>query len=116
MSRFCGGDKSATQDLEAIIGEMQTYQNYLGSANAAHMLGTCLIQTGQMERAEQHLKAALNYYRQLGLRPYLARALFSLADLYREEAHYPEAENAREEAEALIKALNTDRGYSGKMK
>lgn len=116
MSRFCGGDKSATQDLEAIIGEMQSYQNYLGAANAAHMLGTCLIQTGQLERAEQHLNIALDYYRQLGLRPYLARTLFSLANLYQEETHYPEAKGAREEAEALIKALNTERGYSGKMK
>jgi len=116
MSRFCSGDKSATQNLEASIGEMQTYQNYLGAANTAHMLGTCLIQTGQIERAEHYLNSALAYYRQLGLRPYLAKALFSLADLYREEARYPEAKGAREEAEALIKALNTDQGYSGKMK
>jgi transcriptional regulator with XRE-family HTH domain/tetratricopeptide (TPR) repeat protein len=116
MSRFCSGDIGAIQNLEDIMGEMQTYQNYLGAANTAQMLGTCLVQTGQLERAEEHLKAALEYYRQLNLLPYLARALFSLASLHQEQARYPEAERAREEVDALIKALNTDQASFGKMK
>ena len=55
MSRFCVGHIAAIHDLEASVAEMQAYQNLMGAANAAQMLGTCLIQLGQLERGESCL-------------------------------------------------------------
>jgi transcriptional regulator with XRE-family HTH domain/tetratricopeptide (TPR) repeat protein len=109
MVRFCVGDTTAVQDLEAYVTEMQVYQNAVSAATAAHWLGTCLIQSGDLTRAEYFLKIAREFYRRAGLRPYLMRTLSALAQLYEQQARQTEAQDSRDEVTALKRSLQIDR-------
>jgi tetratricopeptide (TPR) repeat protein len=86
---------------------MQVYQNTIGAANTDHMLGMCLAQIGELERAESHIANAISYYRQHHMRPYLMRALFSLAELFEKQARSAEAREMRAEAESLLQSLSS---------
>ena len=99
MVRFCVGHNDAIRDLEASVADMQAYQNLVGAANAAQMLGTCLIQSGEWARAEHYLEFAREFYRGSGMRPYLIRTLSALAQLYDQRARTAEAQAVRAELE-----------------
>ncbi len=68
MIHFMNGHASAAEDLEDIMSEMHRYQNEVGAAQASYMLGNCLLQTGNLLRAERFLNEAVDYYRQARLR------------------------------------------------
>ncbi len=110
MSRFCSGRTEAIQDLEAVGTAMQSYHDYVGEADVARMLGTCLVQLGDLERAESYLNTALAFYRRMEMRPYQMRALMSLAQLFEQQNRPGEAQNAQAEMAALMQALTSDRG------
>ncbi len=82
MAQFCNGSIEAIQDLEMAMTSLKRFDNYVGAANAAHMLGSCLMQAGDLERAEHFLNMASNFYRQTEMYPYLVRTLSSLAQLF----------------------------------
>ena len=54
MTRFMSGHPEAIQDLEKIVDNMRLFENQVGAANTHLMLGTCLIQLGELERASKH--------------------------------------------------------------
>jgi tetratricopeptide (TPR) repeat protein len=111
MAQFCEGRLEAIADLETALATMQTYNDPVGAAEAARMLGVCLTQLGDLDRAEAHLQSAADFYRRLEMRPYLVRTLFSLAQLFTQQDRLAEANNAQTEAETLMAAL-TREGFS----
>jgi tetratricopeptide (TPR) repeat protein/transcriptional regulator with XRE-family HTH domain len=105
MAQFSSGRIEAVGDLQEVLGNMLVYQNYVGAANADLMLGMCLSQMGELERAERHIANAVDYYRRHRMRPYLARALFSLAELFEKQGRGAEAQDMRVEAESSLHTL-----------
>jgi tetratricopeptide (TPR) repeat protein len=107
MAQFSRGRMEAVGDMEEVLATMQVYQSYVGAANTDHMLGICLFQKGEMERAESHIANAVGYYRKHHMRPYLAKAMFSLAELFEKQARSAEAREMRVEAESLLQSLSS---------
>ncbi len=101
MTRFMSGHPEAIRDLEDVIVSMRLYENHVGAASANYMLGNCLIQLGELERASSCLNQAVDFYRQSKMYPFLARALASLADLGDRQGQFAEARNFRAEAESF---------------
>lgn len=98
MTQFVSGNPEAIQDLERVIVNMRQYQNHVGAASANLMLGTCLVQLGELERASDCLTQAVDFYRQSQMHPFLVRALGSLADLRERQGQVAEARDLRAEA------------------
>jgi tetratricopeptide (TPR) repeat protein/transcriptional regulator with XRE-family HTH domain len=101
MTQFMSGHPEAIRDLEDVIVTMRLYENHVGAASANHMLGTCFIQLGELERASSCLNQAVEFYRQSKMHPFLARALTSLAELRDRQGQGAEARNFRAEAESF---------------
>jgi len=101
MTQFMSGRLEAIKDLEEVIANMRLYGNHVGAASANHMLGMCLIQVGELERASSCLHQAADFYRQVRMYPFLARALASLGDLSERRGQLAEARNFRAQAESL---------------
>jgi transcriptional regulator with XRE-family HTH domain/tetratricopeptide (TPR) repeat protein len=99
---FMNGDTSAAGDLEDIMSEMHRYGNEVGAANASLMLGTCLLQTGDLSRAETYLNQAVDYYRQAKMQPFLAKALITLSELLKKTGRYTHAQECRAEVDELL--------------
>lgn len=101
MTQFISGYPGATRNLEDVIVSMRLYENHVGAAGADHMLGNCLIQLGELERASSCLTQAVEFYRWSRMYPFLARSLISLADLRNKQGQVAEARNLMEEAESF---------------
>ena len=106
MAQFCAGRFEAIVDLETVLAQMQAYNNHVGAAEAARMLGMCLVRVGDLGRAEVCLTRALDFYREVEMRPYLVRTLFALADLFTQQDRPARARDAQTEAETLLTALS----------
>ena len=91
----------AVQDLEKSIGNMLQHEDRVGAASANYMLGTCLIQIGELERASARLSEAVSFYRQSRMHPFLARALAALAALRDRQGQPVEARELRTEAQFI---------------
>jgi tetratricopeptide (TPR) repeat protein len=105
MTQFVSGHLDAIKDLEKVIVNMRQYENHVGAASANHMLGICLTQLGELERASSCLTLSVDFYRQSRMYPFLARALTSLADLKDRQGQVAEARNFRAEAESFRSLL-----------
>ena len=105
MTQFMSGDTEAVKGLEEAIVNMGLYQNHVGAASANLMLGNCLMQLGELSRASMCLDQAVDFYRQSRMYPFLARALFSLAELRNRQGRAAEAEQCRVEAESFGSSL-----------
>ena len=101
MTQFMSGHRDAIKDLEKVVVDMRFYENHVGAASANHLLGTCLIQLGELERASNYLNQAVDFYRQSHMYPFLAKALRSMAELMDRQGHRTEAQETREEAESF---------------
>jgi len=101
MTQFVSGHPEAIQDLEKVIVNMRQYESHVGAASANHMLGVCLIQLGELERASGCLTQAVDFYRQSRMYPFLARSLSALAELRDRQGQAAEARDYRTEAESL---------------
>ena len=101
MTQFVSGHLEAIKDLESVIANMRQYENHVGAASANHMLGVCLIQLGELERASICLDQVVGFYRQSKMYPFLARALITLAVLRDSQGQVAEARKIRAEAESL---------------
>ncbi len=99
---FMNGHTSAAEDLENIMSEMRRYGNEVGAAKASLMLGNCLLQTGDLSRAETYLNQAVDYYRQAKMQPFLARALIALSELLEKSGQEAAAQKLRIEADELV--------------
>jgi tetratricopeptide (TPR) repeat protein len=101
MTQFMSGHPDAIEDLEKVVVNMRLYENHVGAASANHLLGICLIQLGELERASSYLNQAVDFYRQSQMHPFLAKALRSMADLMDRQGHHAEAQEYRAEAESF---------------
>ncbi|HZD09780.1 MAG TPA: hypothetical protein VE553_00410, partial [Candidatus Binatia bacterium] len=105
MTQFWSGRAAAANDLETALVEMQGIDNRVGAANAAQMLGACLMQSGDLPRAEETLTTARDFYQGTGMRPYLLRTLSSLAQLYEVQERPAEAQECQAAAAQLMQEL-----------
>jgi transcriptional regulator with XRE-family HTH domain/tetratricopeptide (TPR) repeat protein len=110
MAQFCDGRIEAIADMETALVTMNTHNDQVGAAEVARMLGTCLTQLGDLGRAEGYLNTALDFYRQMEMRPYQVRTLFTLAELFTQQDRLADAHNAQVEAKALTQALAREEG------
>lgn len=96
--RFLVGEVTAVSDLSAQIERAESMRDPFGRWTAAHLLGDALIDLGRFEEALPHLEGALAWFKERGLRPYVARVLHDLARV--QVALGREDEAGRAEAEA----------------
>ena len=104
MTQFFSGKMEAIGDLELIVSEMHRYMNDVGAANANYLLGVCMLQIKNYQRAEIFLNEAINYYRQANMRPYLAKTLSSISSLLEYTGRHNEAQLRLAEAAEIMRA------------
>ena len=105
MTQFLSGKTEAIGELEQIVSEMHSYMNEVGAANASYLLGVCMLQIKNYQRAEILLNEAINYYRQANMRPYLAKTLFSFSSLLENTGRHNEAQLRIAEADEVIRSI-----------
>ncbi|MDF2703441.1 MAG: hypothetical protein K0S10_2387, partial [Rubrobacteraceae bacterium] len=105
VARYFGGDIEAIKDMERTLANAVAVGDDYTVAFIAQALGEAYTRLGDFERAERHLNTALDYYRRNDMRPYLARALQSLAYWYEQQGRDGEAEQVRTEARRLVEEL-----------
>jgi class 3 adenylate cyclase/tetratricopeptide (TPR) repeat protein len=106
IARFLGGDTGAINDMESALANADAVGDDYNVAFIAQTLGEGYTQLGDFERAEQHLDAALDYYRRNDMKPYVARALQSSAKLHEAQGHVADAERELAEAGRLMEELS----------
>jgi class 3 adenylate cyclase/tetratricopeptide (TPR) repeat protein len=106
IARFLGGDTGAINDMESALANADAVGDDYDFAFIAQTLSEGYTQLGDFERAEQHLDAALDYYRRNDMKPYVARALQSSAKLHEEQGHIAEAERDLAEAGRITEELS----------
>jgi len=105
IAEVLAGQSDSLVDVEASLASARTMGDGHGAAIIEAGLGDAYAHLGDLDRAEQHYRAALDSSRQRSVRPSQARTLESLAALYERQGRLSEAEGARQEAEALKDAL-----------
>ena len=106
IAQLLGGSDEAIQDLEGALANAEAMGDGYTAALIAQALGEGYTRLGEFERAEKHLDAALDYYRQNEMRPYVARVLQSLAHWHEQQGHDAEAERARAQASRMMEELS----------
>jgi tetratricopeptide (TPR) repeat protein len=110
VARFFGGRVEAIDDLESSLANAEALGDDYTVAFIAQSLGEGYTQLGNFARAEQYLHDALDYYRRNGMKPYLARALQSLARWHEQQGNAAQAEQANAEALRLMDELSLPDG------
>lgn len=105
--RFFEGHQDAISNLESVIKDMRGLGNLVGAATTSQMLGACLMQIGEHERAMDCLRQAVEFERRAGMSPALIRALRTLADLMDKQGNPSQAQRYREEAATLDTGLGS---------
>ncbi len=103
IAQFFSGRPEAAPELERALANARAIGDEFGAALFSQTLGEILTQASEMERAERHLTMALDYYRRTDMRPYLARALQSWAQLREKQGRLAEAGQARAESDRLLR-------------
>ena len=98
MARARLGAPSAVQEMEQCLVRTRGFEDDYAAALLSRSLGESYTQMGDLERAQQYLDSALDYYRRNGMRPYLSRILESIAVVWNRQGKTAEAEEARAEA------------------
>jgi len=106
VARFFGGRVEAIADMETSLANAEALGDDYTAAFVAQSLGEGYTQLGNLGRAKQYLDDALGYYRRNGMKPYLARALQSLARWHEKQGHAAQAEQASAEALRLREELS----------
>jgi len=106
VARFFGGRPEAIDAMETSLANAKALGDDYTAAFVAQSLGEGYAQLGNFERAKQYLDDALGYYRRNGMRPYLARALQSLARWHEKQGHNAQVDQASAEALRLREELS----------
>jgi class 3 adenylate cyclase/tetratricopeptide (TPR) repeat protein len=106
VSRFFGGRVEAIDDMETSLANADELGDDYTVAFVAQALGEGYTRLGDFERAKHYLDNALDYYRRNGMKPYLARALQSLARWHEQQGHAAQAEQASAETLRLREELS----------
>jgi tetratricopeptide (TPR) repeat protein len=106
VAQFFSGRTEAIEDMKRAFANAEAVGDEYTVASVAQALGEGYTRLGDFERAERYLNTALDYYRRNDMRPYLARALQSLAYWYEQQGRDEEAEQARAEVSRLMQELS----------
>jgi class 3 adenylate cyclase/tetratricopeptide (TPR) repeat protein len=112
VARFFGGRVEAIDDMETSLANADALGDDYTVAFVAQSLGEGYTQLGAFERAKQYLDNALHYYRRNGMKPYLARAMQSLARWHEQQGHASQAKQASAETLRLREELSLPSGPS----
>ena len=100
------GHPEALGDLEKALANATQARDDYAMGVLSHSVGESRLSLGDAAGAIEPLKAALNYYRRNGMKPYIARALAPLAEAYRNTGMSEEAREAQTESDALVAELH----------
>ncbi len=106
IAQFLCGRVEAVDDMEAALANANASGDDYTGASIAQALGEGYTRLGNFARAKRDLDTALDYYRRNGMKPYLARALQSLARWHEQQEHGVQAERVRTEARQLMEELS----------
>ena len=98
IARFVGGQAGDISEIAHMLAETRAQGDPFVAAQLSQVLGEIMLQGGQLSEAERYLDDAVAYYRANQLRPYVSRALDSLAQLYTRQGRPSDAERARAES------------------
>lgn len=96
------GKPEALADLERAIANARLMDDQFGGAVFSQVMGEIAAEMGDSVRAERYLNEALPYYRRAGMKPYITRALQSLARVYAQQGRAAEAEALLAESEIAL--------------
>jgi class 3 adenylate cyclase/tetratricopeptide (TPR) repeat protein len=99
------GSSDAVADLETALANARSDHDDYGVAMLAQTLATVHLDRGDTDRAVEELRPALDYYRQAGMKAYLARALDTAARIADTDGREEDARRARAEAAVLRAGL-----------
>jgi tetratricopeptide (TPR) repeat protein len=91
IAHFHEGDPDALSRIRTTLENARRLGDDFGAAFIGRSLADLLIRAGDLESARPLLDDALAYYRQRGLRPYVARTLESLAEMHEREGRADDA-------------------------
>jgi tetratricopeptide (TPR) repeat protein len=112
-AQVLSGRSEAMADLDGALANARSMDDQFGMAFISEVLGAGATLLGDFGRAATALNEALGHYRRNDMRPYQARALRALAELYDAQGKAAEATQAREEAERLAEALRVPAASDG---
>jgi tetratricopeptide (TPR) repeat protein len=99
------GSSDAVEALELALTNARSDRDEYGAAIVSESLARALLDRGELDRAREHLDAALAYYRSSGMRPYEARALELDATMHERLGRPDEAARAADRAASLRASL-----------
>jgi tetratricopeptide (TPR) repeat protein len=105
VAQFFSGRAQAVDDMKKALTNARALGDDYTAAFLSQYLGEAYTRLGEFEQAESYLDTALEHYRRNNMRPYLARALGSLAQFYEKQGRGSDAEHARAEAQTVIQEL-----------
>jgi tetratricopeptide (TPR) repeat protein len=106
ITQFFSGRTEAIDDMEGALSNADAVGDDYTVAFIAQALGEGYTQLGDFERAKHYLVNALDYYRRNDMKPYLARALKSSANLHEAQGQVAEAERELAEVGRLMEELS----------
>ncbi len=101
------GSLSAIESLRFALNNARNGHDEFGAATLAQDLAGALIKLGRNDEAGPLLDPAIDYYRQRGMRPFLAGALELAGTLHQQSGRPEEAEKSRREAAQLREFLGS---------
>lgn len=102
------GNADAVQKLETALDNARKDHDRYGTAVFAEQLAGVLVGLGRHSDATPHLHTALEFYRETGMRPAVARAMQTLATIHDALGDSASAEEARREAAAVRTSFLAD--------
>jgi class 3 adenylate cyclase/tetratricopeptide (TPR) repeat protein len=104
-ARLLSGEQRAIEELEAALADAHRAHDAYGVATIEQDLAGSQLRLGRPERATEHITRALEFYRDRGMTPAVARALSVLAEAHEAAGRHEEAALARDEAAGLQRQL-----------
>jgi len=105
FTEFELGSDAAIEQMRVAIANARSSNDGYAEATMSEKLATALLRLGRRDEAGEAIAAALNYYRNAGMRPFLANALGLAGRVYDASGEPDRAAAARSEAAAITASL-----------
>jgi len=105
FTEFELGSDAAIEQMRVAIANARSSNDGYAEATMSEKLATALLRLGRRDEAGEAIAAALNYYRNAGMRPFLANALGLAGRVYDASGKPDRAAAARSEAAAITASL-----------
>jgi class 3 adenylate cyclase/tetratricopeptide (TPR) repeat protein len=106
VAEFGKGSVKALDALRAALNNARSGQDNFTAADLSKQLGEALIQLGQFDEAEKHVKESVAFFRQSGLLPFLASALDVEANLHSQAGRPEQAAKVLAEVASIRTEIN----------